>query len=133
MMQIRKKAPGFMVQALTGIFGLVALGFYLAYAVALGTVDPLVVAGLVAGAVCGGLQLLMKPGVFALAMSILYSVTAFYFGTCTETVGTFADYFSNIVAFGHPDLIGNMCAVLVAMLIGTLLSIIGCFMPTEKA
>lgn len=127
------KAAGFYVQVGAVVMDVVSLIVYLVYAAALGTTDLLVVAGLLLACLCGAAQLRLNISVPALAMTALLSVTTFYFITCTETIGSYADYFSNIVAFGHPELIGNINTTVAIMLIASLVSVVANFLPTAKA
>jgi hypothetical protein len=128
-----RRAAGFYLQAAAIVLGVIALIVYLVYAAALGSIDLRVVVGVLLGCLCGVLQLWDKSSIPALAMTVLYSVTTFYFITCTETIGSYADYFSNIVAFGHPELIGQINTTVAMLLIAALVSVVGGFLPTKKA
>ena len=99
---------GFYIQAIVPVFCLISLITYLVYASALGKYDVKILLGLGLGCVLGALQLFLQIGVFELLSSVLISVTLFYFITLTETIGSYADYLNNIVAFGHSELIGRI-------------------------
>ena len=132
MTQIKNKARGFYIQVLAAAGGVTSLVLYFVYASALGVTDSIVVAGMVAGIACGVTQLFLKSGIPTLAMTALYSVTIFYFITCTETIGSYADYFSNIVAFGHPELVGHITAIVIVGVISALFAVISCFLPIHN-
>lgn len=128
----KNRAIGFYMQAMAAITGFLSVFVYFFYVSALGKIDKLVIAGLVIGFLCGAVQLFVKTGIFALMMSILFSVTLFYFITCTETIGSYTDYFNNIVAFGHPELIGIINLVIGFIAVSAVIAIIGCFFTTKK-
>lgn len=128
----QKKPAGWYLTALAIVGGAATMVLYLAYAAALGTTDAWVAAGLLAGAACGAAQLFLPTGIFALIMSALYSVSTFAFITCRETIGSYTDYFSNIIAFGHPELIGQINAVVIAGALSAVLAVVSCFLPSSK-
>ena len=129
----KNKASGFYITAVAAVLGIAALILYFYYASLLGTRDYLTVAGIIAGIVCGVIQLFTDIGVFSFVMSAAYSVTLFYFITCTETIGSYTDYFNNIVAFGHPELLVNINLVIGFLGAAALLTVVGCFLPVSKA
>ena len=102
------------------------------YASALGKYDVKILLGLGLGCVLGALQLFLQIGVFELLSSVLISVTLFYFITLTETIGSYADYLNNIVAFGHSELIGQINATIITTLVTAVLAIEGCFVSGQK-
>ena len=128
----KNKASGFYIMAAATVLGAVALILLFYYASLLGTVDYLTVTGIIVGIVCGVLQLFVGVEVFSLVMSAAYSVTLFYFITCTETIGSYTDYFNNIVAFGHPELLVNINLVVGVLGVAALLTVVGCFLPISK-
>ena len=127
-----RRAGGFYVQTAAVILGALALILYLNYSAKLGNTDILVVLGIVLGAAACGFQLTGKFTFPVLLGAVIYSVTAFYFVTGADVVGSFADYFSNIVAFGHPELVGNIVAAAAPLLISAIMAIIGSFLPTYQ-
>lgn len=129
---LKNRTIGFCIQAIVPIFCLISLIAYLVYASALGKYDVKILLGLGLGCVLGALQLFMQIGVFELISSVLISVTLFYFVTLTETIGSYADYLNNIVAFGHSELIGQINATIIVMLITAVLAIVGCFVSGQK-
>ena len=98
----------------------------------LGKYDVKILLGLGLGCVLGALQLFLQIGVFELLSSVLISVTLFYFITLTETIGSYADYLNNIVAFGHSELIGQINATIITTLVTAVLAIVGCFVSGQK-
>ena len=128
----KNKAFGFYITVAAAILGIVALILYFYYASLLGTRDYLVVAGIIVGVVCGLVQLYLRFGIFSLVMSAVYSVTLFYFITSTETIGSYTDYFNNIVAFGHSELLMNINMVIGVLGVAALLTIVGCFLSISK-
>ena len=118
---LKNKTVGFYIQAIVPVFCLISLITYLVYASALGL-----------GCVLGALQLFLQIGVFELLSSVLISVTLFYFITLTETIGSYADYLNNIVAFGHSELIGQINATIITTLVTAVLAIVGCFVSGQK-
>lgn len=105
---------------------------YLVYASALGKYDVKVILGLGIGCALSTVQFWVKTGIIELIASIIISVTLFYFVTLTETVGSYADYFNNIVAFGHSELIGQMNVTVIITAITAILGIVGCFVSGQK-
>jgi len=129
---LKNQAAGFYIQTIAAIAGLISIVVYFRYASALGIVDKLVVIGMITGILCGIVQLLLNIDVFALLMSVSFSVTLFYFITCGETIGSYMDYINNIVAFGHSELIGHINLVIGFVAVSTVLAIVGCFFSTRK-
>lgn len=120
------------IQRLIPVGCMVSFIMYLFYASALGKYDIKIMLGFLAACGCGIVQIFVKTGIFELLASVLMSVTMFYFITLTETVGSYADFFNNIVAFGHAELIGRINAVIIVTAIGTVLTIVGCFGSPQK-
>ena len=123
---------GFYIQAIVPVFCLISLITYLVYASALGKYDVKILLGLGLGCVLGALLLFLQIGVFELLSSVLISVTLFYFITLTDTIGSYADYLNNIVAFGHSELIGQINATIITTLVTAVLAIVGCFVSGQK-
>ena len=129
---LKNKTVGFYIQAIVPVFCLISLITYLVSASALGKYDVKFVLGLGLSCVLGALQLFLQIGVFELLSSVLISVTLFYFITLTETIGSYADYLNNIVAFGHSELIGQINATIITTLVTAVLAIVGCFVSGQK-
>lgn len=129
---LKNKTVGFYIQAIVPVFCLISLITYLVYASAMGKYDVKILLGLGLGCVLGALQLFLQIGVFELLSSVLISVTLFYFITLTETIGSYADYLNNIVAFGHSELIGQINATIITTLVTAVLAIVGCFVSGQK-
>lgn len=49
-----------------------------------------------------------------------------------ETLGSIADYFQNIVMFGHPENFGLIVTLFVLMLLASVASVVSCFFEREK-
>ena len=94
--------------------------------------DVKVILGLGIGCALSTVQFWVKTGIIELIASIIISVTLFYFVTLTETVGSYADYLNNIVAFGHSELIGQMNVTVIITAITAILGIVGCFVSGQK-
>lgn len=132
MKSLKNRTIGFYIQAAIPLLCLVSLVAYLVYASALGKYDVKVILGLGIGCALSTVQFWVKTGIIELIASIIISVTLFYFVTLTETVGSYADYLNNIVAFGHSELIGQMNMTVIITAITAILGIVGCFVSGQK-
>ena len=127
-----RRAAGFYVQLLAAIAGIVSLIVYFIYALRLGKSDPLVIAGLIISILTCVLQLKIDFTLPVLVGAVVYSLTGFYFLSGTESIGTYTDYFSNIIAFGHPELVNIMTCAAALMIVSALLAVAGSFMRTKR-
>ena len=129
---MKNRGIGFIFNAAAIAAGVLALILYFVFAAGLGSTSVLVIAGIVLGAASFAAALAVDFTPLVLCGTALYSVTAFYFITSSEVIGSYADYFSNIVAFGHPELVGIITATAIVMVIAAIIGVVGCFMPAKK-
>ena len=124
---LKGKRIGYYLNIASCAVGIVALIVYLVYGAALGMYESAVIALFIAGIACGVLQMFIRFDWFILGMAICFSLGLFAFVTCTETVGSIADYMNSIVAFGHPEFIGNIVAVIAIAAVAVFIAVFWCF------
>ena len=129
---LKEKWLGFYLNIAACAVGIIALIVYLVYGAALGAYEGAVIALFIVGIACGLVQVFIRFDWLILAMAVCVSLGLFAFITCTETLGSIADYVNSIVAFGHPEFMGSIVAVIVIAAIAVLIAVVGCFFRIQK-
>ena len=131
---MKNKSIGFFLSLAAAAVALIALIVYFIYAAKNG-VNALIVVSLIVVIAAELCAAACKNKIVAAYLPVIAPVfgAVATFSFVTDTVGTFADFFTGVGIFGDITQIGIITAICILSLVASLLSIVVCFFRQEKS